>query len=208
MCKRFGPKIWLSFITAGFGLTTMCMAFVNSYPALIVLRLLLGAFEAGVQPGVIFTYSQFYRRHEMASRWGIKAAAASVAGAFGGLLGSGLGNIPRVGILQRWRWIFLIEGLITLFIAVAVYWFMPKDVATASFLTEDERQIALSRIAEENKTKQGDKLSWNVFRKALWNLNTQLVGLGLIVSLLSLTSLSLFMVSPHRRFVVLLTDIA
>lgn len=84
MCKCFGSKTWLSFITAGFGLTTMDMAFVSSYAALVALHLLLDAFEAGVRPGVIYTYSQFYHRHEMASRRGIKAAVISFAGAFDG----------------------------------------------------------------------------------------------------------------------------
>lgn len=73
----------------------------------------------------------------------------------------------------------MIEGLITVFVAGIAYWFMPKDLATASFLTEDERQIAVARIAGENNTNSEEKLSFNVFRKALRNLNTQLVGLNL-----------------------------
>lgn len=47
MCKYFGPRFWLSFITFGFGITTMCISFVKTYPALVVCRLLLGVFEAG-----------------------------------------------------------------------------------------------------------------------------------------------------------------
>ena len=202
-CKRFGPRIWLSFITLGFGATTACMSLCSSYSSLIACRLILGMFEAGVQPGLMFVYAQFYRRQELGSRWGIKAAAGSVAGAFGGLLGSGLGNIPKAGPFERWRWIFLIEGLITVVIAGIVYWFMPKDVASATFLTEEERRVAAGRIATENKASgAGEDLSpWrlDVLRKAIFNANTQLVGLGIMTSLLSLTSLSLFMVSHHHR---------
>lgn len=146
----------------------------------------------------MFTYSQFYRRHEMASRWGIKAAGGSVAGAFGGLLGSGLGNIPKAGIFERWRWIFLVEGLITIAVAGFVYWFMPSSAAYATFLTEEQRALAIRRIDEENKMHVGgEELSpWRpaVIKKALWNANTQLVSLGIMMSLLSLTALSLFMV--------------
>lgn len=146
----------------------------------------------------MFTYSQFYRRHEMASRWGIKAAAASIAGAFGGLLGSGLGNIPKSGIFERWRWIFLFEGLLTIVVSGFVYWLMPKSAADAAFLTEAEKELAIRRIEEENKMGVGaeDQSPWrlNVLKKAVWNANTQLVSLGIMMSLLSLTALSLFMV--------------
>lgn len=146
----------------------------------------------------MFTYSQFYRRHEMASRWGIKAAGGSVAGAFGGLLGSGLGNIPQAGMLVRWRWIFLVEGLITIGVGVITWIFMPASAERSTFLTEDEKALAVQRIHEEEKTGAGaeDLSPWrfSVIKKALWNLNTQLVSLGIMMSLLSLTALSLFMV--------------
>lgn len=147
----------------------------------------------------MFTYSQFYRRHEMASRWGIKAAGGSIAGAFGGLLGSGLGNLPKSGMFERWRWIFLVEGLLTVVLSAFVYWLMPNSVNSASFLSAEERQVAVKRIDEENKMHVGgeDQSPWRlaVLKKALWNANTQLVSLGIMMSLLSLASLSLFMVS-------------
>lgn len=47
MCKRFGPRIWLSFITFGFGVTTMSLSFVKSYSGVVACRLVLGMFEAG-----------------------------------------------------------------------------------------------------------------------------------------------------------------
>jgi MFS family permease len=157
MCKRFGPRVWLSFITFGFGIVTISTAFVTSYHGLLVCRVLLGIFESGVQPGLMFAYSQFYRRHELASRWGIKAAGASCAGAFGGLLGSGLGNLPKAGMIERWRWILVVEGAMTVILSGIVYWMMPRDVATASFLTEEEKEVGIHRIAEENKMGTGDE---------------------------------------------------
>lgn len=134
----------------------------------------------------------------MASRWGIKAAGASLSGAFGGLLGGGLGSLPKRGILVRWRWIFLIEGLMTLAVAGWTYWVMPNSIAMSSFLTEEEKAVATRRIDEENKMIVGSEdrspWRWDIMKKAVWNANTQLVSLGIMMSLLALTSLSLFMV--------------
>jgi MFS family permease len=133
----------------------------------------------------------------MASRLGLKAVGASIAGAFGGLLGSGLGRIPPHGMLMTWRWIFLVEGLLTVTLAGVVFVLMPGDVETSTFLTEEEREVANRRIFEENMTSGEERMDLEAFKKALWNPNTQMTGLALIMSLLSLTSLSLFMVSTH-----------
>ena len=100
-------------------------------------------------------------------------------------------------MLELWQWIFFIEVWITVLVAAVALWLMPKDFASALFRSEDEKQLAIRRIAEENKSASRDPLSWSVFCKALWNMNTQLVGHGLIMSLLSLTALSLFMVFTH-----------
>ncbi|KAM3481583.1 hypothetical protein MY8738_004420 [Beauveria namnaoensis] len=133
----------------------------------------------------------------MASRWGIKAVGGSVAGAFGGLLGSALGNVPKSGMFERWRWIFLVEGLMTIIVSGLVYWYMPASAAEASFLTHAEKEVAIRRIDQENKMMVGgeDLGAWSlsVMKRALWNANTQLVSLAIMMTLLSMTALSLFM---------------
>lgn len=58
LCKKFGPKIWLSFLSFGFGIITMCTAFVTSYPGFVIARLALGELEAGIMWGIMFTLSQ------------------------------------------------------------------------------------------------------------------------------------------------------
>jgi hypothetical protein len=194
-CHQLGPRVWLSVIIFGFGIITLCTAFIENYAGLVVCRLLLGVCESGVQPGIVYAYSQFYRRHEMTSRLGLKAVGASIARAFGRLLGSGLGRIPPHGILTSWRWIFLIEGALTVLLAGVVFTFMPRDVENSKFLTDDEREIACRRISEENMSTDDEGMGLQTFKKALWNINTQMVAVALIMSLLSLTSLLLFLVS-------------
>lgn len=58
MCKRFGPKIWLSFLSFGFGIVTTLTAVITTYEGLIIARIFLGALEAGIMPGISFTLSQ------------------------------------------------------------------------------------------------------------------------------------------------------
>jgi adenylosuccinate synthase len=87
--KIIGPKYYLPLLVVGFGLVSMCTAFVNSFQGLLAARALLGVFEGGVMPGLAFFITCFYKRNELLFRIGIYVSAASMAGAFGGLLATG-----------------------------------------------------------------------------------------------------------------------
>lgn len=59
-----------------------------------------------------------------------------------GLLASAIIKMEGVGGLSGWRWIFILEGIVTVLLAVYAYFAMPMDLATARFLTEEEREFA------------------------------------------------------------------
>ena len=89
----------------------MCLGFVRSFGSFFAVRALLGAAEGGLLPGMVLYLSGMYTRQEMALRIGIFYTAASLSGAFGGLLARGLSAIGPRGGLEGWRWILIIEGL-------------------------------------------------------------------------------------------------
>jgi MFS family permease len=103
MCKIIGSRFWLGFLPISFGLITMCIAFVESSPGLVVARVLLGAFESGILPGLIFAFSRYYRRGGIATRIGWFSSMTSLVGGFGSLLAIGFNAIPKSGILQHWQ---------------------------------------------------------------------------------------------------------
>lgn len=76
-----------------FGLISFCTAFVKSYPAMMVLRALLGIFEGGAMPGTAFFLSCFYKKTELFFRMSIFIASSSLANSFGGLLAAGLSYV-------------------------------------------------------------------------------------------------------------------
>ncbi|KAI4633647.1 hypothetical protein J4E80_001013 [Alternaria sp. BMP 0032] len=86
LLKRLGPKYYLPLLVCGFGFVSLCSAFVSSFAGLLVARAFLGVFEGGVMPGLAFFITCFYKRNELLFRIGIYVSAASMAGAFGGLL--------------------------------------------------------------------------------------------------------------------------
>ena len=124
----------------------MCLGFVRNFGSFVAVRALLGAAEGGLLPGMVLYLSQFYRREELAVRIGIFYTAASLSGAFGGLLARGLSAIGHRGGLDGWRWIFVIEGLLTVSCGAISFLGLPNGIQTAKFLSPSERELALQRL--------------------------------------------------------------
>ncbi|KAK9448371.1 major facilitator superfamily domain-containing protein [Limtongia smithiae] len=190
-CKYFGPKIWLPVIVFLFGLISMCIAFAKTYGDFVALRCLLGIAEAGIMPGIAYMLSTFYRRHELAARVGFYASFASLSGAFGGLLATGLHKIPQWGIINTWRNIFFFEGILTMISGVAIYFGLPDSPATAKFLTSEERAYAARIIELETLTSRHAKIKKiNVIRSL--SISNGILVVGEFCCLLTMNSLSLF----------------
>jgi len=195
--NRVGPRFYLPFLVCGFGLVSLCTAFVESFKGLMVARAFLGIFEGGAMPGMAFFLSCFYKRNELLLRVGIYVSAASLAGAFGGLLATGLSRIPEWGAasirIHTWRNIFFFEGLITMLIgAVAPIW-MPTAPRDAYFLTDRERHIAAERLVREHKADRAAKVTRKDLRQAVFCLHNYTCALGFFLINITVQSVSVFM---------------
>lgn len=107
---------WLKFGEGG--VVNMAMGFVNSFQALVGLRVLLGIFEAGVMPGIIYLTSMYYKRHEFQKRMSFFFSSTLLSSAIGSLLAYGIAHLGGKNGYRAWRWIFIIEGVITAFLSV------------------------------------------------------------------------------------------
>ena len=93
------------------GLTTTLQGFVSSYQGLLAARFFLGLFEGGLLPGIMLVMSRFYKRDQIQMRMSLLFTAASLAGAFSGLLASAiLGMNGREGH-KGWQWIFILVSI-------------------------------------------------------------------------------------------------
>ncbi|KAL1581892.1 hypothetical protein WHR41_09336 [Cladosporium halotolerans] len=151
LCRKIGPRVFLSTITLLWGLIMLGMGFVEHWATLIGLRLVLGIFEAGFFPGVVYLLSTWYTRYEVGKRYAAFYLIGCVASAFGGILAFGLMQMEGVAGYGGWRWIFIIEGLLTVVIACLGYVYLrsfPDNEGSRSlrFLTEEERLCILARV--------------------------------------------------------------
>ena len=84
--KRTTPQIWLPTLTVAWGIVATLMGLVHDLPGFLVSRFFLGVTESGLFPGVVFYFSMWYKRRERQYRISLFFSAASLAGAFGGIL--------------------------------------------------------------------------------------------------------------------------
>ncbi|CAI6092922.1 unnamed protein product [Clonostachys chloroleuca] len=152
MLKKLRPSRWLPLIMVSWGLVMTLMGIVKNYHGLLVARLFLGLTEAGLFPGVAYYLTMWYCRHEIQLRQAMFFSAASVAGAFSGLLAFGIAKMDGVGGLEGWRWIFILEGIVTVVVASASFFLLYDFPETASFLTEEERQFVIYRLKYQGQT--------------------------------------------------------
>ena len=108
-------------------------------------RFLLGVFEAVVNPGFVLVMSMWYQGAEQPLRLVTYYSMNGVAGIFGGLLGYAIGHITSG--LPQWMYVFLIFGSISFVWGIIFLIFMPDLPSSARFLNEQERVIAVERVA-------------------------------------------------------------
>lgn len=126
--------------------------FVKNYAGLMVTRALIGLSEGGLFPGVNYYITRFYRREECGIRMATFFSAATLAGAFGGILARGIAEMDGVGGMEAWAWIFILEGLLSILVSFVAYWAIrdyPDSNRTLNkkyFLSEPERHEVLRHL--------------------------------------------------------------
>ncbi|KAJ4984597.1 high-affinity nicotinic acid transporter [Stagonosporopsis vannaccii] len=150
MMKLTRPSIWLSFIMFFWSAAMIAQGFVSNYSGLMATRVFLGVFEGGLFPGVNYYISQWYQRHECGFRMALFFSAATLAGAFGGILARGIAEMSGVGGKSAWSWIFILEGLLSILVSMIAYWCIYDYPATATFLSTKERDEVERRLQEDH----------------------------------------------------------
>ncbi|KAF8862920.1 MFS general substrate transporter [Acephala macrosclerotiorum] len=144
--KKFSPRIWLSSCMFLFGLVSICQGLVSNYGGLLTTRFFLGLFEAGMFPGCFYLIGMWYKRSEAQRRYSFFFGSATLAGAFGGLLASAIGKMDGLRGYHGWRWIFILEGVLTCVVALTFFFLIPSFPEDAKWLTAEEREYVKARL--------------------------------------------------------------
>lgn len=153
--KKARPSRLIPFFILSWSATVVGSAFVTNYAGLLATRLLIGMFESGLFPCLTLYLSTYYKREEQARRISYLFVAAALSGAFGGLLAYGLTSLHGASGLAGWRWLFLIEGVISCAVGFAFIFLLPDSFESAKWLTAEDKELMRIR-AEQGRVYQGE----------------------------------------------------
>ncbi|KAJ6121764.1 Major facilitator superfamily domain general substrate transporter [Penicillium capsulatum] len=152
-----GPRLWFATITFIFGLLTLCTAWIHTWRQMIALRVLLGI-----------------------------AILEVIVLATGNLVNFGLNHLDGRADLTGWRWMYLIQGLISCILGIVTYWWMKKSFF---FLSKREARVAALRIQYDRADLVPEPFSWGTLLSNFKDL--KIYGFACMFFLLNLVSTSL-----------------
>ncbi|KAF7574307.1 UhpC, Sugar phosphate permease [Pyrenophora tritici-repentis] len=191
--KRTTPKFWLPTLTLAWGVVATLMGVTQNREGFFAVRFFLGVTESGLFPGVVYYLSMWYKRNERQYRISLFFSCASLAGAFGGILAYGIAHMRNVGGYAGWRWIFILEGLFTILVAIIAYWFISNYPDTVSWLSKDERAFIQARLKADSDATNEEAFLWSEVLIAAKDVKVWLYAFAFHTMSLPLYTLSLFL---------------
>ncbi|KAF2017231.1 MFS general substrate transporter [Aaosphaeria arxii CBS 175.79] len=169
LCRKIGPRFFLPGICILWGCVIVGFGFAQNWPTLIPLRLLLGALESGYFPGCLYLLSCWYTKFEVARRYSLFYFIGSIASAMSGILAYGLQQMDGASGIRGWRWIFIMEGVITCAVAIFAISFIIKfpdeEKAKPSwgFLKPNELDHVIERLNADRGDVEPEAFTWKKF---------------------------------------------
>jgi MFS family permease len=163
---RYRPSWLLAGFMALWAIVSTMTGIAHNFTGLLLTRFFLGILEAPFWPGCLYLLSMFYTKKEIATRISILFSANIAGTAFAGLIAIGVFHMEGVAGLAGWRWLFIIQGIITFVIAVASGFILPNEPLQTKWLSPEERELAHSRISLETVELQADTTTWKGLKDA------------------------------------------
>ncbi|KAK3990969.1 general substrate transporter [Cladorrhinum sp. PSN332] len=150
VCRKVGPRPFIALITVLWGGCMIGMGFVETWEQMAGMRVILGVLEAGFFPSCVYLLSTWYTRYEVGKRNSVFYLIGSMSSAFAGILAYGIMQMAGTAGMNGWRWIFVIEGIITVVLGVGGYWllvdFPDSKRDNWSFLGPEEKEWVCARV--------------------------------------------------------------
>jgi D-galactonate transporter len=148
LLQRVGARRWIARIMISWGLVSGAFLFTTGAKSFIVLRLLLGAAEAGFYPGILLYLTMWYPARRRAAIIAIFMSAIPLAGIFGNpLSGWIVERFNGCAGLAGWQWMFLLEAVPAVLAGIAVLLFLDDSIDQARWL-DDEDKLLLAKELE------------------------------------------------------------
>jgi len=167
LLEKYGARRWIARIMITWGVLAGCMALVTGPRSLYLLRLLLGAAEAGFFPGVILYLTYWFPAEYRARIIGVFMVAIPVSSVIGSPISAALLETDGWLGLRGWQWMFILEALPAILLGIACLAVLRDRPADAAWLADEDREWLLAKLeTESGRRKPVDVLS---VTQVLWN---------------------------------------
>ncbi|KAL0568148.1 hypothetical protein V5O48_013842 [Marasmius crinis-equi] len=144
------PSLYIGACATAWGLTSAMTGLTHNFGGIMACRVFLGLPEAAFYPGAIYLLSRWYTKKELAFRSAILYGGLMFSNAFGALMAAGiLAHMEGKRGIRAWRWLFFIEGSITMFIGLCAMWLLPDYPYNTRWISASDRRLAQARLADD-----------------------------------------------------------
>ncbi|ENH64158.1 hypothetical protein FOC1_g10004434 [Fusarium oxysporum f. sp. cubense race 1] len=163
------PSIYLPTIVWVWGCIVIALSQAKNYKGFLAGRFFLGCIEAGLFPGAIYLLTCWYTKKEIGKRFCIFYTSGCIAPALGGIMaGAIVKGLEGVRGIPGWRWLFIVEGALTVFCGFGLYFLLPDYPRNARYFSPDQRRLAQIRILVDQQVSVGSTTrrmtSWQAFK--------------------------------------------
>jgi ACS family tartrate transporter-like MFS transporter len=185
LLERFGARKWIARIMLSWGILSGAMAFIPAIAratgfgnenTFYLVRVLLGVAEAGFFPGIIFYLTLWFPAEYRARIVGYFMAAIPLSTVIGAPISGALLYLHGGLGLAGWQWLFIIEAVPAIILAVVVFFYLTDRPADAMWLAPDERSWLAERLALEQRQRQAVR-DYSVMEALV---NPRVIGLSLV----------------------------
>ncbi|KZP01223.1 MFS general substrate transporter [Calocera viscosa TUFC12733] len=171
LLQKFRPHYVLPLFEIIWSVATFGTSAVKTPGQLCACRFFVGLAEAPFFPGMLVTLAAWYTPAELGKRSSIFFVMAQVGSFFSGYLQAACYNLNGIQGLAGWRWLFIMDGIMSLPIALVGFFFFPDTPARARgwWMTDADKQLAIDRIARAGIAKNPGYFDWRLIKRALSN---------------------------------------
>ncbi|KAI9926085.1 hypothetical protein MW887_004546 [Aspergillus wentii] len=204
LVRKIGPIPYLSGICFIWGCVMLSAGFVQKWSEMVGIRIIIGALEAGFFPASVYLIATWYTRYEIQKRFAVFYLLGCVASAFTGIMSYGITFMRGLGGLSAWRWIFVIQGLLTCVIASISYFVLidfPDKMKSKSsnFLSSAEYAFITTRIAHDRADLTLEPFNLKKYLLASVDLNIWFFGLIYFCTTTTAYAIAYFMPLIYRE---------
>ncbi|KAK6464351.1 transporter of nicotinic acid [Scheffersomyces coipomensis] len=152
------PSLYISTLMTLWGVLSTCTGAVKNFKGLLTVRILLGIIESGFFSAALATLSNWYDKKSLSFRNSILYSGSLMSSAWSGLIAAGiLDNMDGLGGLRAWRYLFFIEGAITVVSVPFAYFVLPDNPSNTKFLNQQEKDIIQWKMKRDIGTSDSDE---------------------------------------------------